>query len=290
MANETGEDLTDTEARRGLDTAPPKVRSKAFVPVIVIGVVVVVALVTTGIVALGSVVRDGGQGGGLFANPWSGYPGTRYIDSREILASPSREEVAADVDGFIAEFRERIGERYDVVWIVQYEYGEEMARADNGYDGESMLYDYNPVEWTGAAVGDDPEAREFALDLFEELAEKYGLVDFFFDNEDYADDDDVTEELRWYGAETFDEQAKWAASAYNFQVDISPSFRMEVFDASMPVDETFDGWNGVSRVELESGAANLFLTISGRATDLLAEDDRDEFIERLRAYDENDKP
>lgn len=286
----SGETLNDTRARLGVEEeAAARPRRRWVTPVIAIGVTVLVTIVVFVIIAVGSRGGDGG-GGGLFSNPWSGYPGTRYTDAREILASPSQEESVADVEGFVAAFKARIAERYEVVWVVPYSYSEaELSPADNGYDGESMLTTYRGAEWNGAIVTDDPDVREYALEVFTELSEEFGLTDISLDNELYDGDEDEAYTIERFGGLVRSEQVLWSARAYNYDLRL-PDFSMDVYDASMPAPDTFDGWRGMTRAELPGGDATVFVSVQGRAYDLLAEADRDEFIERLRAYDENDKP
>ena len=136
---------------------------------------------------------------------------------------------------------------------------------------------------------DDPEAREYALEVFTELSEQFGLTDISLDNELYDGDEDEAYTIERFGGLVRSEQVLWSARAYNYDLRL-PDLSMDVYDASMPAPDTFDGWRGMTRAELPGGDATVFVSVQGRAYDLLAESDRDEFIERLRAFDENDKP
>lgn len=300
MAKKDGESIEETAARLGLGaTAPPKVsytapashtavrRSRGPVLGIAIAIVSIVVLVIVAGIAIGGAVSNGGGGNPFTAGSWSTYPGTAYDDPREILAAPSKEDVIAESERFIAEFRGLIEEEYDVVWIQDWE--GDLSVQGNGYDGDSMLYRYSSPNWIGAAVSSDRGAREHIIELFTALTEKYGAEDFYLANDLYTDDGDAEWANSQFGSTDRGKQALWSASASNYSL-AGIDMNLDVYDSSVPTHKDFDGAYWAQVVEMDGKTATLFINLRLSAGDLLPVDDRDEFTERIRQFDEDNKP
>jgi len=247
-----------------------------------VGIIVVVVIVA---VIISAVAGCGGIQ--LGANPWSEYPGTEYDDPREILAAPSLEEVTERAEAFTDAFKTALGEEYGLLW--QQEYEGDLRLTGNGYDGDSMLYDYSSPNWLGAAVVNDADAREHIITVFQELSAEYGAEDFYIANDLYVEDGDEESAISQFGSATRSKQALWSASADVYGLG-GLNMNVDVFDSTIPTDKDFTGDYYSRVIELEDGDATLFITFRLSSYTLLSEDDRDEFTERIRQYDEDNKP
>lgn len=311
MAEKRDESLDETAARLGLGAKPvPKMPLPSLDPsstarrlggehlaegqsrrklgggaVIGIGVGISILL----IIAIGVGVASGSRGGALpfGGNSWSEYPGTKYDDPREILAAPSLEEVTERADAFTEAFKERLGEEYGLLW--QQEYEGSLRLGGNGYDGDSMLYDYSGPNWLGAGVVRDTDAREHIVAVFQELSAEFGAEDFYIANDLYTDSGDKESAISQFGSATRSKQALWSANADNYGIG-GLAMYLDVYDSTIPTDKEFTGDYYSRVIELEDGDATLFITLRLSAYSLLSEDDREEFTERIRQYDEDNKP
>lgn len=308
MAKQRDESLEETAARLGLGAKPvpkmpvvpesapftvidrrggthladgPTKRRGSGTRVFVVGIAVAVVVIVAIIVGAVSGITAGST------SAWSEYPGTQYDDPREILAAPSLEEVLERADSFTEEFKARLGEDYALLW--QQEYEGEVSITGNGYDGDSMLYDFYGPNWLGAAVVDDDDAREHIVTVFQELSAEYGAEDFYLANDLYTEPGDEESAISRFGSATRSKQALWSASADIYELG-GLSMNIDVFDSTIPTNEDFTGDYYSRVIELEDGDATLFITLRLSAYTLLSEDDREEFTERIREYDEDNKP
>ena len=279
-----GQSYTVVDRRGGTHLAdgPPSRNSRVGgIIAIVIAVIVVVAI------AVGVVNGISGTSSPFGGNAWSEYPGTQYDDPREILAAPSLEDVLERADSFTEEFKAKLREEYSTLW--QQEYEGDLSLTSNGYDGDSMLYDYYGPNWLGAAVVNDPDAREHIIDVFEELTIAYGGENFYIANDLYTEAGDEESAISQFGSATRSKQALWSASSDVYDL-AGLSMNIDVYDSTIPTDEDFTGDYYSRVIELEDGDATLFVTLRLSAYTLLSEDDREEFTERIRQYDEDNKP
>jgi len=280
----TSQPFTVVDRRGGThlaDGPPPRSSRLGAIVAIVIAVIVVVA------VSVGVVNGISGNRSPFGGSAWSEYPGTKYDDPREILAAPSLEEVLERADSFTEEFKTKLREEYSMLW--QQEYEGDLSLAGNGYDGDSMLYDYYSPNWLGAAVANDPDAREHIIAVFEEMTIAYGGENFYIANDLYTEPGDEESAISQFGSSTRSKQALWSASSDIYDLG-GLGMNIDVYDSSIPTDKDFTGDYHSRVIELEDGDATLFVTLRLSAYTLLSEDDREEFTERIRQYDEDNKP
>jgi hypothetical protein len=214
---------------------------------------------------------------------WTTYPGNAYNDSDDVLAAPSMEKVVEQSRAFVEEYKTALTTEFGIDWDEKYE--EYLEQGSNNYGGDSLLYDYNSPEWQGSVVLDDPGARERISDIFSDLAVKYGASDDWLSNELYDDDADASKSQ--FGAEYLRDQPLWTSYAVEAISD-ETSFSTRVFDTNLTRDPSFEGDIWFELGEVPSGS--LVVTISAASYALLADADRDEFIDRLGDYDEARKP
>jgi hypothetical protein len=224
-----------------------------------------------------------------FSNPpdpvdaWTDYPGSAYLDSADVLANPSMETVTSETETLIEDYKAQLTAALGVEWSSTYD--GRLEKASNGYDGDSMLYDYSSVEWQGVVVLDDPTARQTVTDIFATITDTYGAGDSWFSNEIY--DDDAEASKKQFGAATVDEQPMWTLYALD---TIAPGSTLatRMLDTNLPRDPSFDGdyWFELGDVP----AGSFVVTISFTDYGLLSDADRDAFTTKLGEFDESAKP
>jgi hypothetical protein len=215
---------------------------------------------------------------GLASDAWTTYPGTYFEDSDYVLASDSLEATTEKGDALLAELQGQLA-AYGFEWSV--EYPSEAYRASNGYNGDSMLYNYSSETIIGAVQSDDPAARENIIRIFGEVMSMADSPNVVIDN-DETDGDDAIER---FGSDRRDAQALWSTWSYSehfsgLQGDLS------VFDATVPTAEQFDGDYWVP----EDVAGTLVVRMQVSASYLLSEGDRAAFIAALEPYEGETKP
>jgi len=215
---------------------------------------------------------------------WIDYPGNAYAEPAEVLASDSKEAVVADAEAFLTAYREELtaelGMDWTQVWDGSLDYG------SNYYDGESLLWDYSSGEWQGSVRMSEPGSRDRVAQIFERLTAVFGASDYRFNNALYADDAAQSEEQ--FGAAALDEQAVWSFTGSGDESRSQLRMVSRAWDRSLSTSDTFTGdvW-----FDPESAGSDLFVvTVSLWSNDLLADADRAEFIERLKAYEGLDRP
>ncbi len=299
MASNGGETLAETTRRLEREaaeraavagptpTAKPKRRSLRVRSIAAIaGGVVLLLVVIVAIAGAVGRIGDVADGGNPFSDDWADYPGTYSSDPREVLLSASKEEVLENIYALQGEFRDRLRDDYGFIWIQDYD--ERIEPEDNGYGGESMLDSYWSADWVGAAAIDDPNIRSEVIDLWEELTAKYGGTDFYSANDLYADDPQASVEQ--FGSANRSEQALWEGSSHDDTVH-GLTMLVDVFDSTIPVDDDFNGYYKEMTVEIDRGVnATVFVSFTVWADHLLAEDDEQEFKDRVDPYLGRDKP
>lgn len=234
------------------------------------------------VVALATILAVGGVGasvalfaGGGGSPDWTAYPGSSYRTVDEVLAGDSLETVKANGDAFVAEYMQELTDTFGVTWTQRT--APFLGSDINGYGGDSMLTFYTGGEWQGSVTLDDPTARQRISDIFERLAYEHLAIDVYAKN-------DITSvgKEEQYGAADKADQAAWelvgsGSDTHNIR------FRSVVYDRTLPTDPTFEG---APFILIEEGDSNtLFVYVVVNSYALLAEADRDAFIEALEPYD-----
>ena len=287
MAQET---LEQTQRRLGLSTSPvtnertrrqyspmpspsaPPVNARgAFRITVAIGV-----LVTIGVV--GYTVFQPVPQARIDDDQWTDYPGTYFETAEQVLANDSLETTQHEGEALIAELQDELAE-YGFTWTT--EYPSQAYHPDNGYHGQSMLYNYSSASLIGAAQVSDPEARQNIIRIFSELLSARGDSTIVIEN-DTAQGIDAQQR---FGSELRDTQAIWSAwSQYEHLTELSGN--ISVFDATVPTADEFDGDYWVP----DDATGTLFVRLSVGAYFLLSDDDREAFIAALQPYEGQTKP
>lgn len=269
--------------------ATPVVTTRRPMNVVAIGFAVVALVVIAGVVAYNafqfsdssnsSESGDDPLGSGdepEYSEEWQKFPGVSWIDPNLTLDQASYEEVAAQTDVLITEYRDALTAEFGIVWSQTSESHEGLE--GNGYGGDSMLYYYDPGTWEGQVRLDDPGARERMFDIFSELTAANGGSGALLRNEIYSDDPASAREQ--FGAEQLEDQALW--SFFDSFPDLAESYLWgDVIDRSIPVDDSFTGDYLFS---YEDNSGTLYISVTGYTSALLKEGDRDAFEAALEPY------
>lgn len=288
MAQET---LEETQRRLGLSTSPvtnqrtarqyyspgkppttPAVNGRgAFRIAVAIAVLVAIGVV-------GYNVSQALPQLGLADDQWTDYPGTYFETDDYVLASDSLEATQASSEALMVELQDALAD-YGLHWQVESEGG--IAHSSNGYDGESMLYDYQSDSLIGSVELNDPEARENIVRIFGEVLLAHDDSTVVIDNDQIDGDDAVLQ----FGSEDRDEQALWSAWSYSEHLSTVQG-DITVFDKTVPTDDNFGNDYWVPTQTDDTLYVRLHLT----AYYLLSEDDREAFITALEPYEGQDRP
>lgn len=236
------------------------------------------------VLALAGVLAAGGVGvgvallgGGVAGPDWTAYPGSAYRSVPEVLASDSLEVVVANGDAFVADYKRALTDEFGFTWI---EIAPAQIRDDiNGYGGDSLLQSYDSALWQGALTLDDPAARQKVSDVFEEIALAHDAEEVSFQNESSIDDSLARE---MFGAAEKPDQPLWSQLGVRYQPH-NLWFETAVYDRTLPRDESFRGDYRFSIAEDDPNT--LFVLFSADAFALLAEADREAFVDALKPYE-----
>lgn len=214
---------------------------------------------------------------GIGSDEWTSYPGTWFEENEHVLGADSLEVTAVEGELLLAELTEAL-QPYGFEWTVFRE--GDVTAADNGYNGDSMLKEYNSDTVVGAVVLDDPEARAAIIEIFEAMMSTPGST-VVVDNDSITDDDAEY----FFGSVDRDEQAQWTAWSYGEHfTDLSADIR--VYDSSVATGSEF----GPVYWLPADAEGTLFVSIEVYADYLLAEDDRAAFIAALEPYEGKTRP
>jgi hypothetical protein len=272
------ETLEETRRRLGLSsgpgTAPRVARQRRRAPIPTPGglrrAVAIGVIATAGLVALGEM--NSSPRAAQSSVEWGDYPGTYFEDSDVVLANDSLEATAEKGDALLAELQRELSD-YGFTWTT--EYASQAYHPDNGYHGQSMLYNYESASIIGAAPATDPAARQNIIRIFDEVLSARGALSIWVEN-DTAEGIDAAQR---FGSELRDSQALWSAwSPTEHFAQLQGYF--SVFDATVPTAEEFAGdyW-----VPYDS-TGTLFVRLSVGANYLLSDDDRASFAAALEPY------
>lgn len=211
---------------------------------------------------------------------WRDYPGTAYRDQAEVLAGDSMESATAAGEAFVAELQDELTARYELSWTETYP--AVLEHDVNGYGGASMLYNYDSGSWHGSAIVTGAAARAGIEGLFIAAATAHGADDVYTLNDLY-DDEPVAAKQSW-GAEHKPDQALWSLVATDSSANLT--FIVDVFDATLPTDSSFEG---DLRFDVASGG-QLYVRVQATAYGLLAEQDREAFLDALEPFEGQEPP
>jgi hypothetical protein len=131
---------------------------------------------------------------------------------------------------------------------------------------------------------DDPAARASVLDAFARVAGAHGLAELAVRNDLLPGDPSAERE---FGGLERGDQPLWSFTSWGGDDVAGLTLSSEVIDRSMPAAAGFDGDFGFSYV-LEGHT--LYVTVEASAPLLLAEADRDAFVQRLAEFEGRTPP
>lgn len=205
------------------------------------------------------------------------YPGVKDVSAGEVLAQPSLEEVRDQSEAALAEIRSRLSDRYGYTWA---EAGSEDLRPErNGYGGESMLVQYISVPWMTKQPIQDYDRKLAVMSVIEDVLVEHGMYGMYSFNEPGSSVDDTIRE-KFYGSTDPRTQHTWEWYSDNYPDPLR--FYAVIYDLSNDPD-------GELRAEREADSAGTGEPLEGLqiyflAPQLLSEDDRAEFEERMQEY------
>lgn len=212
---------------------------------------------------------------------WAKFPGSAYRDDDAVLAQVPAAEVRDTGEAILQEYRDELTSELGITWVEEYPgtYDTDI----NGYGEESMLYYYESASWLGEASAATPEARQQVMDAFERITAKYNVGDFYRANDVYQSPDSQ----KSFGAEKVEDQALWRFSSRGGET-LPIRVGSSVWDRTLPTDPSFTDASGFYLDDSDDG--KLYVVVSAYAYALLAEEDRDAFIEALKPYEGLTKP
>ena len=205
------------------------------------------------------------------------YPGIKSTPVDQILMQPSLEEVRAQSEAALAEIRNRLSAQFGYTWT---EIGTENLRPErNGYGGESMLVQYTSAPWMTNEPIQDYNRKLEVMDVIEDVIIDHGLYGLYSFNEPSSGLEDAVREnfygstnprtqhtWEWY-SENYPDPLRFYAVTYDLANDRTGDFRAEREAQSARTGEPLEG-----------------LQIHFLAPELLSDDDRTEFEERMQEY------
>lgn len=206
------------------------------------------------------------------------YPGIKDVSNSEILSQPSLEEVRESSEEALAAIRERLTEEFGYTWS---EAGDEDLRPErNGYGGESMLVQYTSQKWGTNEPIQDYQRKLEVMDVIDEVLYEYDMWGIISLNDSsssgldegmleklYGSADPRTQDVwEWY-SDDYPGPRRFYATIYDTSQDASGEFLRSREAQAQRTGEPVEG-----------------LQIMFLAPQLLSEDDRAEYEERLEEY------
>lgn len=205
------------------------------------------------------------------------YPGVRDVSAGRVLDQPSLEQVQADGDALMADIRDRIAAEFGYTWVQSGKV--DLSPERNGYGGESMLKRYTSTSWTTEQPIRDNNRKRAVMAVISDVLVEHGMFELFPLNQPGSGiSDDMVAKLygsaneerqhTWeYYSDTYPDPMRFYANIYDLSKDPTGEFRTQRQAISDQTGEPLEG---------------LQLTVFGRQ--LLSENDRAEFEERLKEY------
>lgn len=205
------------------------------------------------------------------------YPGIKDVSPDEILSQTSLEEVRAQSEAALAEVRERLSAEFGYTWTKA---GAEDLRPErNGYGGESMLVQYISTPWMTNEPIQDYDRKLEVMRVVEDVLVDYGMYSMYSFNDPssglddsilekfYGSTDPRTQNTWEYYTDNYPEPMRFYGVLYDLSHDSAGDFLAEREAQSARTGEPLEG-----------------LQIYVLAPQLLSEDDRAEFEERMQEY------
>ncbi|MEJ1089553.1 hypothetical protein WDU99_14645 [Microbacterium sp. Mu-80] len=207
------------------------------------------------------------------------YPGVDGVSNYDVLNGPSLEQVQAEGNELMAEVRERVTERYGYGWVQAGTV--DISPERNGHGGESMLKRYTSTTWTTAEPVHDNDRKRQILAVVDEVLVERGMWPLYPLNASGSgiSDDmvaklygsaDVERQHTWeHYSDTYPEPLRFYVTTYDLSKDATGEFRLQREAVAQQTGEPVEGMQ---------------LLIIARQ--VLPEQDRAEFEERLKEYPE----
>ena len=211
-----------------------------------------------------------------YSEEWQEFPGVSYADPGETLAQPSYEEVVAGIDTLITEYRDELTAKYGFTWSQEYEGYSDLA--GNGYGGDSMLYYVDTGTWQGQVQLTTLEHVSAPSTSSANCPQRTAATACCCATS--STPTTPSKSRSEFGAEQFADQALW--SFFDSFPSLADGYlSSDVFDRSIPVDDSF---NGDYMFTFDESSDTLFVTVYGYADALLKQGDREAFEAALEPY------
>lgn len=209
---------------------------------------------------------------------WRNYPSVAGLDPDEVLAGPSLGDALETSPVLLAEIRDALTAEFGLAWASDPFVSEaEAFPSENQYGGQSLLSGINSPTSPSVGVPREWADKQKALDIIGEVAARYGFAAPRLDQDAWGTSEE--DRIRDLGGATPEEQVFVSAML------LGPAgqwISVNIQDFSKDVDgrlaERATG-------DAENGWQTDTIAIMYGANGLLAESDRDAFVERLQEFD-----
>lgn len=215
---------------------------------------------------------------------WDTYPGSAYVDAKETLDGPSYEDFVGTSDEMLAEIRTALTAEFGFDWVERQPAETEVDQ--NGYGGDSMLFEYTAPVWQTTTTVRTFEEKSRVVELIRQVLLRYGIANLDMQNapSSWREPGELTER---YGGETLDTQALWDLHTYN-AITGAGDFRTSIVDLTLDSAGTVAKDREFDVDYSDMAAEGIELHLDSYA--LLKEADRADYLEALKPYADLDKP
>ncbi|WP_314140280.1 hypothetical protein [uncultured Plantibacter sp.] len=226
----------------------------------------------------------GGSGDEEHDPIWDTYPGSAYVDAKETLDGPSYEDFVGTSDEMLAEIRTALTAEFGFDWVERQPAETEVDQ--NGYGGDSMLFEYTAPVWQTTTTVRTFEEKSRVVELIRQVLLRYGIANLDMQNapSSWREPGELTER---YGGETLDTQALWDLHTYN-AITGAGDFRTSIVDLTLDSAGTVAKDREFDVDYSDMAAEGIELHLDSYA--LLKEADRADYLEALKPYADLDKP
>ncbi|WP_228498510.1 hypothetical protein [Plantibacter sp. VKM Ac-2876] len=226
----------------------------------------------------------GGSGDEEHDPIWDTYPGSAYVDAKETLDGPSYEDFVGTSDEMLAEIRTALTAEFGFDWVERQPAETEVDQ--NGYGGDSMLFEYTAPVWQTTTTVRTFEEKSRVVELIRQVLLRYGIANLDMQNapSSWREPGELTER---YGGETLDTQALWDLHTYN-AITGAGDFRTSIVDLTLDSAGTVAKDREFDVDYYDMAAEGIELHLDSYA--LLKEADRADYLEALKPYADLDKP
>jgi hypothetical protein len=232
----------------------------------------------------GNGASAGGSGDEEHDPIWDTYPGSAYVDAKETLDGPSYEDFVGTSDEMLAEIRTALTAEFGFDWVERQPAETEVDQ--NGYGGDSMLFEYTAPVWQTTTTVRTFEEKSRVVELIRQVLLRYGIANLDMQNapSSWREPGELTER---YGGETLDTQALWDLHTYN-AITGAGDFRTSIVDLTLDSAGTVAKDREFDVDYYDMAAEGIELHLDSYA--LLKEADRADYLEALKPYADLDKP